>query len=349
MAYPSLKPSRSAQSRQSHESSPGVIGGQGWVSPTILIICLLSGAEPVQAQSGEKDFVKPKLVINGLGHTAPLRSLTFSPDGKYLLSGGMDKVVHIWEFHQGSPRLNWSIRPPINRKGGWVYALAVSPPLARDGSYRVAVAGYGASMPAGDIRIYRLPPLNNVDTGDLVLHLASDDASKPIRRRQGHSGAVFGLDFSADGRYLASCGEDTTVRVWDLEADPDHRTLAILVGHECEVTRVAFLPGDRLVSAGGAGTVACASGTGGTRRPGWTGAVPRMRISSCAREFGSTPWPSVPIAARLSWVARTAVSSDTRPPTSGTACCSIPTTWTSGARSRPWHSAPMAHLWRPAS
>jgi len=253
MAYPSLKACFTAASRQSLESRSRIVRGRGWLVPTTLLICSLAATDPVQAQSGRQDFVKPKLVINGLGHTAPLRALAFSPDGKYLLSGGTDKVVHVWEFRQGHPRLTWSIRPPINRKAGWVYALAVSPPLARDGSYRVAVAGYGASMPAGDIRIYRLPPLNNVDTGDLVLHLASDDASKPIRQRQGHSGAVLGLDFSADGRHLASCGEDKTVRVWDLEADPDHRTLAILAGHEGEVTRVAFLPGDRLVSAGGAG------------------------------------------------------------------------------------------------
>ena len=111
-----------------------------------------------------------------MGHTAPLRALAFSPDGRYLLSGGTDKVVHVWEFREGHPRLTWSIRPPINRKAGWVYALAVSPPRAADGAYRVAVAGYGASMPAGDIRIYRLPPLTNLDTGDLVLSLASDRA-----------------------------------------------------------------------------------------------------------------------------------------------------------------------------
>ncbi len=253
MAYPFLKVCFTAAIRLSLESGARILRCRGWLVPTTWLISLLAATDPVQAQSGRQDFVKPKLVINGLGHTAPLRALAFSPDGKYLLSGGTDKVVHVWEFRQGHPRLTWSIRPPINRKAGWVYALAVSPPLARDGSYRVAVAGYGASMPAGDIRIYRLPPLNNVDTGDLVLHLASDDASKPIRQRQGHSGAVLGLDFSADGRHLASCGEDKTVRVWDLEADPDHRTLAILAGHEGEVTRVAFLPGDRLVSAGGAG------------------------------------------------------------------------------------------------
>ena len=64
---------------------------------------------------------------------------------------------------------------------------------------------------------------------------------------------MLGLDFSADGRYLASCSRDKTIRVWDLEADPAHRTLAQLVGHEGEVTRVAFLPGDRLISTGGAG------------------------------------------------------------------------------------------------
>ena len=112
--------------------------GQGWVSPTILIICSLAAAEPVQAQSGRQDFVKPKLVINGLGHTAPLRSLTFSPDGKYLLSGGTDKVVHIWEFRQGHPRLTWSIRPPINRKAR---VGLCSGGLTSTGSRRVVPSG----------------------------------------------------------------------------------------------------------------------------------------------------------------------------------------------------------------
>src|SRR5262249_16087657 len=75
---------------------------------------------------------------------------------------------------------------------------------------------------------------------------------KPAAERRGHAGSILGLAFSPDGRYLASCGEaqDQTIRIWDL-ADTDLPTVAILQGHQAGIKSVAFVTGERLVSAGG--------------------------------------------------------------------------------------------------
>ena len=70
MAHPSLKACFTAASRQSLESRSRIVRGRGWLVPSTLLICSLAATDPVQAQSGRQDFVKPKLVINGLGHTA---------------------------------------------------------------------------------------------------------------------------------------------------------------------------------------------------------------------------------------------------------------------------------------
>ncbi|KAJ3372625.1 Transcription initiation factor TFIID subunit 5 [Allomyces arbusculus] len=61
----------------------------------------------------------------------------------------------------------------------------------------------------------------------------------PSKLLRGHSGAVFGTSFSPDKRYLVSCSEDQTVRLWSLE------TFANLVcyrGHSYPVWDVEFGP-----------------------------------------------------------------------------------------------------------
>ena len=120
--------------------------GFSWVP---MAAAAILSATRMDAQTLNQDFLKPRLVLNGQGHSASLRAITFSPDGNYLFSGGLDKVVHVWAFRAGRPRLERTIRPPILRKGGWIYALALSPVADAQQQRLLAIAGYRRECAGG--------------------------------------------------------------------------------------------------------------------------------------------------------------------------------------------------------
>lgn len=105
----------------------------------------------------------------------------------------------------------------------------------------------------------------------------------PARRRlfefTGQHGRILTLAFSPDGRWLASGSWDQTIRLWDVDSR-EHRPLAVLRGHEREVTSVVFAPdGQSLVGTDsrGAATVwdlklALGAGRLG-RHPTWVDAL----------------------------------------------------------------------------
>ena len=57
--------------------------------------------------------------------------------------------------------------------------------------------------------------------------------------QNGHSGGVFAVAFTPDGKTLASGSRDQTVKVWDAASG---RLLRTLEGHTNDVTAVAFAP-----------------------------------------------------------------------------------------------------------
>ncbi|WP_152051614.1 WD40 repeat domain-containing protein [Tautonia marina] len=240
--------------------SPVRKGMAGWRIPArfswiVLVIALGASAGRVAGQSSIRDFGKPILVHNGGGHSAELRVLAFADD-RTLLSAGMDKIVNVWDFSDGRERLSATLRPPIFRGlAGSIYAMALSSSPDAEGQRVLAVAGYGVESSGGEITLYAYPKLLEPEGNAPLARITDLDPNVAPEERIGHRDVVRGLSVSPDGRMLASCSLDGTVRIWDIQDRPP-TPVAVLNDHVGGVQAVVFLPdGQRVASAGDDGIV----------------------------------------------------------------------------------------------
>jgi WD40 repeat protein len=202
------------------------------------------------------------------GHTGFLQGVAFAPDGRSVLSCGMDKVVrHLWLVEVDEQRPN--VGPPNQAELVLENGPASLPVVVKQRGRIVTVltpSGRTAALPAGeydleavdrpdDLRLsaervtlkrgekvavaYRREPVNR--PAPVVL--------REIRRLDGHTDIVHGLAYTPDGRQLLSGGRYETIRVWQVEAGAEVRRL---IGHSETVMALAVSPdGGQALSAGG--------------------------------------------------------------------------------------------------
>jgi WD40 repeat protein len=142
------------------------------------------------------------------GHTASVRGLAFSPDGKQALSASFDGTLRVWDVEEGKELR--CIRLPSGSA-----ALALSP----DGKKFVV---------SNSVR-------------PIVLRVWDLEAGKELRVLKGHTALVHGLAFSPDGQRILSASGDNTARLWDAETG---KKLGVL-RHASGVTSVEFFPDGR--------------------------------------------------------------------------------------------------------
>jgi len=147
------------------------------------------------------------------GHSGPVNSVAFSPDGKRLATASYDQTAKVWDAESGQELLT------LRGHGAFVLGVAFSP----DGK-RLATA-----------------------SGDGTAKVWDAEGGKELLTLRGHGDVVLGVAFSPDGKRLATASKDRTAKVWDAESGKELLTLR---GHSGDVLSVAFSPDGKRLATG---------------------------------------------------------------------------------------------------
>lgn len=138
--------------------------------------------------------------------TSAVRFLTFSPDGKSLVSVDEHSYIRFWNPHAGGRPVK-----TLAKQKGVVHSVGFSP----DGR-KLVTGGFGDTVKIWDVK-----------TGNVLQSLSGSNAE----------GASVG--FSADGKYVVSGSYDKTIRIWESGSG---KLVSALEDHTGRITSIAVHP-----------------------------------------------------------------------------------------------------------
>jgi WD40 repeat protein len=146
-----------------------------------------------------------------------LRSVAFTPDGRFVITGSSDGKLRIWDVESGG-----------------------EPRTVRAHSARVNAV---AATSAGQV----------ISTSeDKTLRIWDLASGAKLGVLDGHEGEVYSVAVTSDGRCAVSGSKDGTLKLWDLATNTVVRTFK---GHDDSVRAVAVTSDGRAVSASSDGTL----------------------------------------------------------------------------------------------
>ncbi|KJU86571.1 repeat-containing protein [Candidatus Magnetobacterium bavaricum] len=193
----------SNRKRRRVEGVKGVLRVGGIVVASMVVCIALLGC----------DTPKKTEIFLQTGHAGYVRSVSYSPDGKFIASGSFDNTVKIWDTSMGV------LLRTLSGHDNWVKSVSYSP----DGRF-IASGSFDNTVKIWD-----------ASTGTL------------IRTLSGHDNGVESVSYSIDGRFIASGSGDKTVKIWDASTGALIRTLS---GHTKTVRSISYSPDGRFIASG---------------------------------------------------------------------------------------------------
>ena len=199
------------------------------------------------------NFESRKLIFSSIEHTQDINSVCFSPSGKLLASGSNDKTIKVWDF-----KANVKVFQIYHQLYAFI-TVAFSPNEklivgATDKDIRFWNASTQEKQKGKKLRVraswFCISPngshlVCNGEEGELFIfwHINTKTRSSLV----GHSEQVRCVDFSSDGKLIASGSRDKLIFIWD---SVTNKQLSKFEGHSDTILSVKFAPQGKFLASG---------------------------------------------------------------------------------------------------
>ena len=220
--------------------------------------CSVGGNSKALLQLWNVETGKVTLSLSRPSHSTFLFSISFSPDGKFIVSSN-NCIIELWNIETGELALK-----PFKGHQDIVCSAMFSP----DGRYIVS-GSFDCTVRVWDVQTGEealepfeghtsVVPSTSFSPDGKYIVSGSDDCtirlwkfetnkvgSRPI---EWHTGPINSVSFSPDGKYIASGSDDYTVRLWNVGTG--RAALKPFEGHTSKVTSLSFSRNGKYIASG---------------------------------------------------------------------------------------------------